>query len=162
MRNKTRTIQKKTANKTVFLFFDLFDKQAGDVIDRINGIEVRKTADINEIIAREYKNRRRRADKRENERRKKQYYRLKWFLFVKHNDNILRNISTYIFDEIDAGISGFTATTVAEKFVKISESTQILAVSHLPQVVSRTNSSILLSLSSALTFVSVFPPSFTL
>lgn len=29
--------------------------QAGDVIDRINGVEVRKTADINEIIAREYK-----------------------------------------------------------------------------------------------------------
>ena len=50
---------------------------------------------------------------------------------------VLKNvngISTYIFDEIDTGISGFTAKTVAEKFIKISESTQILAVSHLPQV----------------------------
>lgn len=50
---------------------------------------------------------------------------------------VLKNvngISTYIFDEIDAGISGYTAKTVAEKFVKMSQSTQILAVSHLPQV----------------------------
>ncbi len=45
-----------------------------------------------------------------------------------------KGISTYIFDEIDAGISGFTATTVAEKFIEISKNTQILAVSHLPQV----------------------------
>ncbi|MCD8205901.1 MAG: DNA repair protein RecN [Clostridia bacterium] len=45
-----------------------------------------------------------------------------------------KDISTYIFDEIDAGISGRTATTVAEKFLEIGKSTQILAVSHLPQV----------------------------
>jgi DNA repair protein RecN (Recombination protein N) len=46
----------------------------------------------------------------------------------------LNGISTYIFDEIDAGISGFTARTVAEKFIDISKNTQIIAVSHLPQV----------------------------
>jgi len=46
----------------------------------------------------------------------------------------VNGISTYIFDEIDAGISGYTAKTVAEKFIKISKSTQIIAVSHLPQV----------------------------
>ncbi len=46
----------------------------------------------------------------------------------------VNGISTYIFDEIDAGISGFTAKTVAEKFVNISRNTQILAVSHLAQV----------------------------
>ncbi len=46
----------------------------------------------------------------------------------------LNGISTYIFDEIDAGISGYTANTVAEKFQKIAQNTQILAVSHLPQV----------------------------
>lgn len=58
----------------------------------------------------------------------------RFMLAVKTRLKDFNGISTYIFDEIDAGISGFTATTVAEKFVKISESTQILAVSHLPQV----------------------------
>lgn len=58
----------------------------------------------------------------------------RFMLAVKTRLKDINGISTYIFDEIDAGISGFTATTVAEKFVKISESTQILAVSHLPQV----------------------------
>lgn len=45
-------------------------------------------------------------------------------------------ISTYIFDEIDAGISGKTAETVAEKFADISKGVQIIAISHLPQIVS--------------------------
>lgn len=45
-------------------------------------------------------------------------------------------ISTYIFDEIDAGISGKTAETVAEKFADISKDVQIIAISHLPQIVS--------------------------
>lgn len=43
-------------------------------------------------------------------------------------------ISTYIFDEIDSGISGYTAKTVAEKFIEIAKEKQIIAVSHLPQV----------------------------
>lgn len=58
----------------------------------------------------------------------------RFMLAVKTQLKDLNGISTYIFDEIDAGISGYTAKTVAEKFIKISEHTQILAVSHLPQV----------------------------
>lgn len=58
----------------------------------------------------------------------------RFMLAVKTQIKDINGISTYIFDEIDAGISGFTAGTVAEKFVVISQSTQILAVSHLPQV----------------------------
>lgn len=58
----------------------------------------------------------------------------RFMLAVKTRLKDINGISTYIFDEIDAGISGFTATTVAEKFVKIAKNTQILAVSHLPQV----------------------------
>lgn len=58
----------------------------------------------------------------------------RFMLAVKTQLKDVNGISTYIFDEIDAGISGYTARTVAEKFVKISNSTQILAVSHLPQV----------------------------
>ena len=46
----------------------------------------------------------------------------------------LNGISTYIFDEIDAGISGITARSVAEKFTDIAKNTQIIAVSHLPQI----------------------------
>lgn len=45
-------------------------------------------------------------------------------------------ISTYIFDEIDAGISGITATVVAQKFAQISTKKQIIAVSHLAQIAS--------------------------
>ena len=58
----------------------------------------------------------------------------RFMLAVKTQLKDLNGISTYIFDEIDAGISGYTAKTVAEKFIKISQNTQILAVSHLPQV----------------------------
>ena len=42
---------------------------------------------------------------------------------------------TYIFDEIDAGISGNAAFVVAENFAKIAKNRQIIAVSHLPQIV---------------------------
>lgn len=45
-----------------------------------------------------------------------------------------QDISTYIFDEIDVGISGATAETVAKKFADISRKVQIIAISHLPQV----------------------------
>jgi DNA repair protein RecN (Recombination protein N) len=58
----------------------------------------------------------------------------RFMLAIKTQLKNLNGISTYIFDEIDAGISGFTARTVAEKFIDISKNTQILAVSHLPQV----------------------------
>ena len=41
---------------------------------------------------------------------------------------------SYLFDEIDAGISGKTARTVAEKFAAIACKKQIIAVSHLAQI----------------------------
>ncbi|MBR6737521.1 MAG: DNA repair protein RecN [Clostridia bacterium] len=46
------------------------------------------------------------------------------------------NGETYIFDEIDAGISGEVAKIVAEKFVLLSKKSQIITISHLPQIVS--------------------------
>ncbi len=39
-----------------------------------------------------------------------------------------------IFDEIDSGISGRTAQAVAEKLKKLSESHQIICITHLPQI----------------------------
>ena len=41
---------------------------------------------------------------------------------------------TYVFDEIDAGISGVTATVVAKNFAQIAMKKQVIAVSHLPQI----------------------------
>ncbi|MDE7439898.1 MAG: DNA repair protein RecN [Clostridia bacterium] len=58
----------------------------------------------------------------------------RFMLAVKTQLKNLNGISTYIFDEIDAGISGYTADTVARKFKNMAQSTQILAVSHLPQI----------------------------
>lgn len=39
-----------------------------------------------------------------------------------------------IFDEIDSGISGRTAQAVAEKLKKLSQSHQIICITHLPQI----------------------------
>lgn len=44
--------------------------------------------------------------------------------------------ATLIFDEIDAGIGGITARTVAEAISKISRGRQVLCITHLPQIAS--------------------------
>lgn len=46
------------------------------------------------------------------------------------------NIDTFIFDEIDTGVSGRTAQKVAEKLLFISKNHQILCITHLPQIAS--------------------------
>lgn len=46
------------------------------------------------------------------------------------------NISTLIFDEIDTGISGITAEIVGNKIKLLSKDRQIIAISHLQQIVS--------------------------
>lgn len=43
---------------------------------------------------------------------------------------------TFIFDEIDVGISGEAAEVVAQNFAQIAVDRQIVAISHLPQIVS--------------------------
>lgn len=43
---------------------------------------------------------------------------------------------TLIFDEIDAGLGGVTARTVAEAIAKISHGRQVLCITHLPQIAS--------------------------
>lgn len=44
------------------------------------------------------------------------------------------NIDTFVFDEIDTGISGRTAQKVAEKILNVSKVHQILCITHLPQI----------------------------
>ncbi|MBQ4270088.1 MAG: DNA repair protein RecN [Clostridia bacterium] len=58
----------------------------------------------------------------------------RFMLAIKTQLSDLNEISTYVFDEIDAGISGKTAKVVGEKFADIAKKTQIIAVSHLAQI----------------------------
>ncbi|MDD3413538.1 MAG: DNA repair protein RecN [Lachnospiraceae bacterium] len=48
-------------------------------------------------------------------------------------------ISTMIFDEIDTGISGRTAQKVAQKLSELSKKTQIICITHLPQIAAFAN-----------------------
>ncbi len=58
----------------------------------------------------------------------------RFMLAIKTQLSDVNEISTYIFDEIDAGISGKTAKVVGEKLAKIAKNIQIIAVSHLAQI----------------------------
>lgn len=55
-------------------------------------------------------------------------------LAIKTQLSEINEISTYIFDEIDTGISGITAKVVGEKLAVIAKNTQVIAVSHLAQI----------------------------
>jgi DNA repair protein RecN (Recombination protein N) len=44
--------------------------------------------------------------------------------------------ATYIFDEVDAGIGGETATAVGVKLRELGDSNQVLTITHLPQIAS--------------------------
>ena len=68
----------------------------------------------------------------------------RFMLAIKVQTARFNNISTFIFDEIDAGISGTVARTVAEKFAKISQNTQIIAISHLPQISAMADNNLLI------------------
>ena len=46
-------------------------------------------------------------------------------------------IATLIFDEVDAGIGGATAAAVGERLARIATDTQVLVVTHSPQVAAR-------------------------
>jgi len=54
----------------------------------------------------------------------------------------LDEIHTIVFDEIDSGLSGNVAVVVAEYMARLSESKQVLAVSHLPQICAMADSNI--------------------
>jgi DNA repair protein RecN (Recombination protein N) len=44
---------------------------------------------------------------------------------------------TLVFDEIDAGIGGNTATAVGERLRSVAGERQVIAITHLPQVASK-------------------------
>lgn len=61
-------------------------------------------------------------------------------LFIKYN-----KVPTVIFDEIDTGISGETAQAVARKIKEISLTSQVISITHMPQVASLSDHHILIS-----------------
>ncbi|MFS0669900.1 MULTISPECIES: DNA repair protein RecN [Peribacillus] len=50
-------------------------------------------------------------------------------IFSKH-----QGITSIIFDEVDTGVSGRVAQSIAEKIYKVATGSQVLCISHLPQV----------------------------
>ena len=53
--------------------------------------------------------------------------------------------ATYIFDEVDAGIGGETATAVGAKLRELGERNQVLTITHLPQIASEALSHIVVT-----------------
>jgi len=54
-------------------------------------------------------------------------------------------INTLIFDEIDSGVGGKTAQKMAEKLAMISKNTQIICITHLPQIASMSDNHLLIN-----------------
>ena len=53
--------------------------------------------------------------------------------------------ATYIFDEVDAGIGGETATAVGAKLRELGERNQVLTITHLPQIASEAASHVVVT-----------------
>lgn len=68
----------------------------------------------------------------------------RFMLSIKSQSSKVNDISTFIFDEIDAGISGVVANIVAQKFAVISRDVQVLAITHLPQIASFADNNLLI------------------
>lgn len=56
-------------------------------------------------------------------------------IFSKH-----QGVTSIIFDEVDTGVSGRVAQAIAEKIYKVSIDSQVLCISHLPQVAAMADS----------------------
>ena len=68
----------------------------------------------------------------------------RFMLSIKAQASKFNNINTFIFDEIDAGISGVVAKTVSQKFARISLNTQVIAITHLPQISAMADNNLLI------------------
>jgi DNA repair protein RecN (Recombination protein N) len=58
------------------------------------------------------------------------------FLALKSIFTTHQGITSIIFDEVDTGVSGRVAQAIAEKIHKVSVNSQVLCITHLPQVAS--------------------------
>ena len=53
------------------------------------------------------------------------------------NQNAFSSANTLIFDEVDTGISGLTASNVGSLLEELSNSRQLIIITHLPQIASK-------------------------
>lgn len=53
--------------------------------------------------------------------------------------------ATYVFDEVDAGIGGETASAVGAKLRELGERNQVLTITHLPQIASEASSHVVVA-----------------
>lgn len=60
-------------------------------------------------------------------------------IFAKH-----QGVTSVIFDEVDTGVSGRVAQAMAEKIYQISNDSQVLCITHLPQVAAMADAHILI------------------
>lgn len=58
--------------------------------------------------------------------------------------NALDPYDLLVFDEVDTGVSGRSASLIANKIQRVSKSSQILVISHLAQVVASSSSAVLI------------------
>ncbi|SFA96884.1 MULTISPECIES: DNA repair protein RecN [unclassified Bacillus (in: firmicutes)] len=61
-------------------------------------------------------------------------------IFSKH-----QGITSIIFDEVDTGVSGRVAQAIAEKIYKVAIDSQVLCISHLPQVAAMADTHLFIS-----------------
>lgn len=61
-------------------------------------------------------------------------------IFSKH-----QGVTSIIFDEVDTGVSGRVAQAIAEKIYRVSVGSQVLCISHLPQVAAMADTHLLIS-----------------
>lgn len=69
----------------------------------------------------------------------------RFMLGLKNITAELEGIDTLVFDEIDTGISGRIAKVVAEKLYDVSQNRQVIAVTHLPQLASMSDTHYLIT-----------------
>jgi DNA repair protein RecN (Recombination protein N) len=65
-------------------------------------------------------------------------------IFSKH-----QGITSIIFDEVDTGVSGRVAQAIAEKIYQVSLNSQVMCISHLPQVAAMADSHLYIAKKSA-------------
>ncbi|WP_044747883.1 DNA repair protein RecN [Bacillus alveayuensis] len=61
-------------------------------------------------------------------------------IFSKH-----QGVTSIIFDEVDTGVSGRVAQAIAEKIYRVSINSQVLCISHLPQVAAMADTHLFIS-----------------
>ncbi|MFZ2576370.1 MAG: DNA repair protein RecN [Lactococcus hircilactis] len=70
-------------------------------------------------------------------------------LAIKSSFSRRENKTSIVFDEVDTGVSGRVAQAIAQKIYKIAKNGQVLAISHLPQVVAIADTQFYIEKSSA-------------